>query len=117
MKYCQHKITGCKIVSLTRLKILYVVTNNVCINMALLRKINSTAKTEINTGFGVNASDYGGRFLNKDGKANLEKRGIGFLEKISWYHSLLALPRWKFFSIIFIFFIAINIFFRLSIIS
>ncbi len=79
--------------------------------MALLRKINSTAKTEINTGFGVNASDYGGRFLNKDGKANLEKRGIGFLEKISWYHSLLALSRWKFFSIIFIFFIVINIFF------
>jgi inward rectifier potassium channel len=51
--------------------------------MALLRKINSQAKTEINTGFGVNATDYGGRLLNKDGRANLEKRGIGYLEKIS----------------------------------
>ena len=51
--------------------------------MALLRKINSQAKTETNTGFGVNAADYGGRLLNKDGKANLEKRGIGYLEKIS----------------------------------
>ena len=77
--------------------------------MALLRKISSHAKTEINTGFGVNASDYGGRFVNKDGKANVEKRGISFLQKISWYHSLLAMPRWKFFSVIFIFFIAVNL--------
>ena len=46
--------------------------------MALLRKINSKAKAEINTGFGANASDYGGRFLNKSGKANIEKKGIEF---------------------------------------
>lgn len=79
--------------------------------MALLRKINSKAKSEINTGFGVNSSDYGGRFVNKNGKANIEKRGIGFLERISWYHSLLAMPRWKFFSVIFIFFIIVNLIF------
>ena len=77
--------------------------------MALLRKISSHAKTEINTGFGINASDYGGRFVNKDGKANIEKSGISFLQKISWYHSLLAMPRWKFFSVIFIFFITVNL--------
>lgn len=81
--------------------------------MALLRKINSKAKSEINTGFGVNASDYGGRFVNKKGKANIEMRGIGFLERISWYHSLLSLPRWKFFTVIFIFFIAINFLFAI----
>ena len=79
--------------------------------MALLRKISSKAKTEINTGFGVNSSDYGGRFVNKDGNANIEKHGLGFFEKISWYHSMLALPRWKFFATIFIFFIAINFLF------
>ena len=79
--------------------------------MALLRKISSHAKTEINTGFGINTSDYGGRFLNKDGKANIEKRGVTILERISWYHSLLAMPRWKFFSVIFIFFIAYICFF------
>jgi inward rectifier potassium channel len=81
--------------------------------MALLRKLNSKAKAEINTGFGVNTSDYGGRFLNKDGKANIEKKGIGILEKISWYHSLLAMPRWKFFSIIFLFFIIVNLCFAI----
>lgn len=79
--------------------------------MALLRKINSQAKTEINTGFGVNSSDYGGRFVNKEGQANIEKRGVSILEKTSWYHTMLAMPRWKFFAVIFIFFIAINLFF------
>jgi len=79
--------------------------------MALLKKISSQAKTEINTGFGVNTSDYGGRFVNKDGNANIEKRGISILERISWYHSLLAMPRWKFFSVIFIFFIIVNLLF------
>lgn len=79
--------------------------------MALLRKISPKAKTEINTGFGINSSDYGGRFVNKKGKANIETTGVGFLEKISWYHSLLSLPRWKFFLTILIFFIGINLLF------
>ncbi len=76
--------------------------------MAILRKINSKAKTETNTGFGSNAADYGGRFVNKDGRPNVEKRGINFLQRTSWYHTMLAIPRWKFLSLIFIFFIAVN---------
>lgn len=79
--------------------------------MAIFRKINSKAKPEINTGFGVNPSNYGGRFVNKDGRANIEKSGIGFLEKISWYHTMLLIPRWKFFSIIVLFYISINLLF------
>lgn len=79
--------------------------------MALFKKINVKAKSEINTGFGANAADYGGRFVNKDGYANVEKKGIGFLERISWYHSMLSLSRWKFFATIFIFFIAANLLF------
>lgn len=82
--------------------------------MAILHKINLKAKSEINTGFGVNNSDYGGRFVNKDGNANIQKRGIGFLERISWYHTMLALPRWKFFGVIFIFYILVNILFGLT---
>ena len=76
--------------------------------MALLRKINSRAKTEINTGFGANASDYGGRFVNKTGKANIEIRGVPFLSRISWYHTMLSLSGWKFLTIIFTFYILIN---------
>jgi inward rectifier potassium channel len=81
--------------------------------MARSHKINSRAKPEINTGFGINPSNYGGRFINKEGRANIEKRGIGFLEKISWYHTMLLLPRWKFFSIILLFYICINLLFAL----
>ncbi len=79
--------------------------------MALLRKINTKAKTEINTGFGTNAGDYGGRFVNKTGKPNIEIRGVPFLSRISWYHTMLGLPRWKFLFIIFSFYILINFLF------
>jgi hypothetical protein len=79
--------------------------------MALLHKLNKKAKTEINTGFGANASDYGGRFVNKDGRPNIKKIGVGFLERTSWYHSMLAISGWKFLGIIFAFYIAVNLFF------
>jgi inward rectifier potassium channel len=81
--------------------------------MALLRKLNTKAKTENNSGFGTNAADYGGRFVNKDGQPNVKKIGVPFLEQISWYHSLLALPRWKFLTIIILFYFAINFVFAL----
>jgi inward rectifier potassium channel len=79
--------------------------------MARIRKFNPRAKTEDNSGFGINTSDYGGRFVNKDGQANIEKRGISFLERISWFHTMLAMPRWKFLLLIFLFFIVINFIF------
>lgn len=79
--------------------------------MALLRKLNTKAKTETNSGFGTNTADYGGRFLNKNGQANIEKRGIGFLQRISWYHTMLSMPRWKFLSLIILFYITVNILF------
>jgi inward rectifier potassium channel len=76
--------------------------------MALLRKINTRAKTENNTGFGVNSSDYGGRFVNKDGIPNIEKRGLGVWQHNSWYHTLLSMPRWKFLLLLFSFYIVTN---------
>lgn len=79
--------------------------------MSLLRKMNNRAKTEINSGFGVNTSDYGGRFVNKNGRSNVEKRGVGFFEQISWYHTMLAMPRWKFLFSILAFYILVNLLF------
>ncbi len=79
--------------------------------MAWARKINAKVKPEINTGFGVNASNYGGRFLNKNGRANIEKNGLGFFERISWFHTMLIIPRWKLFTIILLFYISINLVF------
>jgi inward rectifier potassium channel len=61
--------------------------------MAFSKKINSKAKSESNTGFGTNATNYGGRFINKSGNANVRKTGIGFLESISWFHTMLTIPK------------------------
>ncbi len=79
--------------------------------MALLKKINKKAKAENNTGFGTNSQNYGGRFVNKNGNANIQKVGIGFLDSISWYHIMLKIPRWKFFFIIILFYFTVNLFF------
>ena len=79
--------------------------------MSLIRKMNTKASTEINTGFGTNSADYGGRFINKDGRANIDKRGIPFLERISWFHTLLSISIWKFLFIIIAFFISVNLVF------
>ncbi len=81
--------------------------------MSLLKKINSKAKDDKNTGFGTNASSYGGRFINKNGTANIEKRGLPILDRISWYHTMIDMPRWKFMLILFSFYIAMNFVFAL----
>ncbi len=69
------------------------------------------AKNIDNTGFGVNSAAEGGRLTNKDGSVNLTKTGLPFWERISIYHSLLKLPRWKFLASIFIFYTILNLFF------
>ncbi len=76
--------------------------------MSLRKKINSKAQAVKNTGFGTNASSYGGRFVTKSGNANVRKTGIGFLDSISWYHTMLTIPRWKFFFIVFAFYFLVN---------
>jgi Inward rectifier potassium channel C-terminal domain/Ion channel len=81
--------------------------------MAFLNSINTKAKAFLNSGFGTNSSSYGGRFLNKDGTANVQKRGLGFFNHISWFHTLLDMPSWKFISVILFFYIVINLVFAL----
>jgi inward rectifier potassium channel len=81
--------------------------------MALFHRFNSKAKALINTGFGSNASNTGGRFINKDGSVNATKKGIGILDRISWYHTMLDMSSWKFLSILLLFYITINFVFAL----
>ena len=81
--------------------------------MALIDKINLIAKTDTNTGFGTNSSSYGGRFVNKDGSANIEKKGIHLWNRISWYHTLIDMPVWKFMTVVLSFYIGINFIFAL----
>lgn len=79
--------------------------------MAFLKKINSKAKAVINSGFGTSNSSYGGRFVNKDGMPNIEKKGLNFLERTSWFHTLLQMSITHFFIIILLFYFLINLLF------
>jgi inward rectifier potassium channel len=79
--------------------------------MSVFRKKNKNLKAEINTGFGANASSYGGRFIDKNGNANIQKKGIPFFDQISWFHTMLQLPTWKFQLIILAVFIIVNFIF------
>ena len=72
---------------------------------------NTKASEDKNTGFGTNASSYGGRLLNKDGTPNIKKSGVGFLERFSWYHTMLSMSLSKFFLIILFFYIFVNLLF------
>lgn len=74
-------------------------------------KINAKAKTSRSTGFGTNASSYGGRFINKNGTANIKKRGASLLSRTSWYHTMKGLSTWKFITILFTFYAGINFIF------
>lgn len=79
--------------------------------MALRKRINPRSTLNPDTGFGTNPSNYGGRFLNKDGSYNLIKRGAPFFTRISVFQSLIAMPLWSFVGIILLFFIVINLLF------
>lgn len=79
--------------------------------MSVFKKRSKKLKTDNQTGFGTNAANYGGRFLDKEGSANIEKRGLPFFDQISWFHTLLRLPAWKFQIMIFSVFVLVNFIF------
>ncbi|RZJ71825.1 ion channel [Flavobacterium sp.] len=76
--------------------------------MALFRKVNSKATTTDSSGFGTNPENYGGRFINKDGSSNVSRRGGSYLDRISWFHTMLNLPTWKFLVVLCVFYTGIN---------
>jgi len=62
------------------------------------------SKINNDTGFGSNANNYGGRFINRDGSFNLKKEGLPFWDRFSIYHNMQNLPAWKFIAVIVIFY-------------
>jgi inward rectifier potassium channel len=85
--------------------------------MAIQRQVNRSAKSVANSGLGTDSSGVGGRFFNKNGNANVRQRGYRFFEHISWYHTMLSLPGWKFLSIIFCTYLLINLVFAILYLS
>ena len=78
--------------------------------MAILKRFRNL-KSEINTGFGTNSNSTGGRFINKDGRPNVIKKGVGLLDRYSWYHTMLGMKAGRFLVLIFLMYISINLFF------
>ncbi len=77
--------------------------------MSVSKRINPYSKINDDTGFSNTGIINGGRFINRDGSFNLRKKGRPFWDRFSVYYSMLTVPLWQFMSIIFIFFISINL--------
>lgn len=78
--------------------------------MALLKRLRNL-RTDNSTGFGTNASSTGGRFINKDGRANVVKKGVGLLNRYSWYHTMIGMKQGKFMLLLLLIYVSINLFF------
>ncbi len=85
--------------------------------MATHKKISSTLKNNTDTGFGISPDTQGGRFINKDGSYNVQKTGIAFYERISFFYKMLTMPAWKFLVVLVSFFMTINFVFTVVYIS
>ncbi len=77
------------------------------------KQLNSSFKSNNDTGFGTNPNNYGGRFVNKDGSFNLRKDGLNLFDRFSLYRTMLNMPIWKFLLSIVVFFVCINLCFTL----
>ena len=81
--------------------------------MASAKKFNISFKSNPDTGFGVQANQIGGRFVNKDGSFNIRKEGLPLLERISFYSKLLELSWMQFFWFVIVFYLIANIVFTM----
>jgi inward rectifier potassium channel len=79
--------------------------------MALLRKINTKAATDENTGLGRNSTSNADRFFNKDGQPNIHIKGVSWLKRSSIFQYMLKVPAWKFLGIIVLFYLVVNLLF------
>src|SRR5438270_12122753 len=85
--------------------------------MAIHPSRRSALKTNNDTGFGNDASSYGGRFINKNGSFNLRREGVGLLKRISLYQKLLSLSSGTFAVGILCFYLVVNFLFALAYLS
>ena len=64
-------------------------------------------------GIGNKVLDSDQRIVTKDGKFNIERRGISFFKSFSIYHYLISISWLKFCSLILLVYLLVNIFFAL----
>src|SRR6185503_11938413 len=77
-----------------------------------LQKKKINIQSDLNTGFGTNSENSSGRFYNRrTGSANVVKRNVNILNRYSWYHTMLAMPRTKFLIFLLALYIIVNFLF------
>jgi len=72
------------------------------------KKVNTSSQANPDSGFGIQANQIGGRFVNKDGSFNIRKDGLSFLNRISFYSNLLELSWTQFFTFVLLFYLLAN---------
>ena len=79
--------------------------------MALIKRINTSAKTDELTGLSTKINESGGRIFNKDGTDNVRIRGVHVFRRFSIFRFMLGLPFWRFLGVILMCYLAVNLFF------
>src|SRR5690242_7372591 len=79
--------------------------------MARPKKRINDLKSETNSGYSNISNSTGGRFINRDGKPNVIKRGLSVLSRYSWYHTMLGMSRGHFLGLLFLIYICVNLVF------
>lgn len=64
-------------------------------------------------GFGTRVYEKNQRLVTKSGRSNVRRTGLPFLEELSFYHSLITMPWWKFNFIVVCAYLSLNIFFAI----
>jgi len=77
--------------------------------MSVSKRINPYSKINEDTGFSNTGIINGGRFINRNGTFNLLKKGRPFWDRFSVFYTMLTIPVWQFITVIFIFYVVINL--------
>jgi inward rectifier potassium channel len=64
-------------------------------------------------GFDVDTGQSSGRIINKDGSSNVRKTGLHFFKRLSVFHWLIELSTFRFFGLLTLVFLCINLFFAI----
>ena len=73
------------------------------------KKIQFFKEKERELGFGTSSASQ--RIMNKDGRSNVERRGVHVLNPINLYHFIITIPWWKFNLIVVSYYLCANLVF------
>ncbi|MEO8086031.1 MAG: ion channel [Bacteroidota bacterium] len=64
-------------------------------------------------GFGTKVYESNQRLITKGGRSNVKRKGLSFLDELSFFHSLITMPWWKFNLLVASAYLSVNLIFAL----